>query len=78
MYYNLIYEMANHEPEITKTDIAKCLGVKEKTVNSYINGATRISWLKALKTKEVFFPDYSLDYLFAAEGDKDATGNTEL
>lgn len=62
MFNNLLAEMTRQK--ITRADIARCLGVSEKTARNYINGKTKISWLDTLKIKNTYFPNLSLEYLF--------------
>ncbi len=64
MYCNLLTEMLTHKPEITKLHIAECLKISEKRAGDYLNGASEIPWSKALKIKNTFFPELSMEYLF--------------
>lgn len=70
MFYNLLAEMARHNPRITKLDIASCLEVSEKTARSYLNGASKISWSDTLKIKHTYFPNLDIEYLFKSDKNK--------
>lgn len=54
---------------ISMVDIANLLGVRYATVNDKVNGKYRFYYDEALKIKNTFFPDKSLEYLF--ENDED-------
>lgn len=69
MFFNLLIEMNRHHGKVTKRDLAGCLQVSERTIAKYLNGASKISWLDALKIKYTYFPDLEIDYLFATEKD---------
>jgi DNA-binding XRE family transcriptional regulator len=70
MFYNLLEEMARHKPRITKLDVAKCLGVSDKTARNYLNGTSKISWFDVLKIKYTYFPELDIEYLFSTEVEK--------
>jgi len=67
MLRNLRAEMAREG--ITMVDIADFLNLRYATVNDKVNGKYRFYYDEALKIKERFFPDRSLEYLF--EEDKE-------
>ncbi|WP_440706227.1 XRE family transcriptional regulator [Heyndrickxia oleronia] len=60
---NLRAEMAREG--ITMVDIANFLNVRYATVNEKVNGKYRFYYDEALKIKNRFFPNQSLEYLFA-------------
>jgi predicted transcriptional regulator len=62
MYNNLKAEMARQG--FTACDIAKCLEVSEKTVITYIEGTSKISWYDVLKIRNTLFPNFGVGYLF--------------
>jgi plasmid maintenance system antidote protein VapI len=63
MHRNLRAEMAREG--ITMVDIADFLNLRYATVNEKVNGKYRFYYDEALKIKQRFFPDRSLEYLFA-------------
>lgn len=62
MYRNLEAEMTRQS--VTKKDIADCLGVGYGTILVKFQGKYRFYFDEAMKIKENFFPDCSLEYLF--------------
>lgn len=52
---------------ISRMDIAKLLGVSYSTIHSRFNGG---EWLysECVIIRDTYFPDSTLDYLFAVEG----------
>lgn len=65
MYHNLEAEMARKQ--INVPDIAKAIGVNEKTVRNKISGKTKFIFDEALIIKDTFFPSLDLQYLFAKD-----------
>lgn len=49
---------------ITMVDISKFLELRYATVNDKVNGKYRFYYDEALKIKQHFFPNCSLEYLF--------------
>lgn len=66
MHRNLRAEMAREG--ITMVDIAHYLNLRYATVNEKVNGKYRFYYDEALKIKQRFFPNKSLEYLFENEG----------
>lgn len=64
MYRNLEAEMARKG--VSKSDLAKCLGVRYATVIDKTKGRSQFSMAEAFKIKEHFFSSCSLEYLFDA------------
>ena len=62
MLNNLRAEMARKN--ITMMDLANLLGVRHATISDKINGKYRFYYEEALKIKNTFFPECSLEYLF--------------
>jgi len=62
VFPTLIGEMAKRE--ITKTDVAKRLGVCSKTLYNKLNGRVPFTWPEVLLLRQAFFPDMSSDELF--------------
>lgn len=62
MHRNLRAEMAREG--ITMVDIADYLNLRYATVNEKVNGKYRFYYDEALKIKQKFFPNQSLEYLF--------------
>lgn len=65
MYRNLLAEMARKD--ITKKQIAKLLKVRDATISDKINGKYSFKLDEAFKIKKEFFPQLSIEYLFAVE-----------
>lgn len=65
MYRNLLAEMARKC--ITKKQIAKFLKVRDATISDKINGKYSFKLDEAFKIKKEFFPQLSIEYLFAVE-----------
>lgn len=63
MYPNLNAEMARDN--ITAEKISEALGVSANTVRNKLTGRTLFNTQEATKIKNAFFPDLTLDYLFA-------------
>lgn len=62
MYRNLKAEMSRNN--ISPNDIAKYLGVSEYRIKNMIYGKVKFSVLDAIKIKNEFFKDMSVEYLF--------------
>lgn len=62
MYLNLKAEMARHD--ISRADIAKVCDVTTDAISAWTSGETEVKLSSALKIKEKFFPELSLEYLF--------------
>lgn len=72
MFPNLEAEMARGK--ITQSSIALSLGITPTTFSFKLNGKAPISLKECVKIKNTFFPDKTLDYLFATESDKKEKG----
>jgi len=70
MHKNLKAEMAREG--ITISDIAEFLGVRHATISDKVNGKFRFYYDEAIKIKNHFFPNCSLEYLFENEDQKTA------
>lgn len=57
-------ENARKYKDITLKQIADLLGVRIATVSDKINGKSNFTFDEALKIEKVFFPEYTLEYLF--------------
>lgn len=56
------------EKSITYSQLAEAIGYKRyATVSEKVNGKTKFTFDEALKIKNVFFPEYDLEYLFYSE-----------
>lgn len=69
MFPNLEAEMARGK--ITQSSIALLLGITPTTLSFKLNGKSPIFLKECVKIKNAFFPDKTLDYLFATENEKD-------
>lgn len=65
MYPNLKAEMARKK--ITQLAIAECLNVTPTTISLKLNGKAKLLLPECMKIKNNFFPDCSLEYLFASD-----------
>lgn len=65
MYRNLEAELARKG--ITRADIAKALGINIATVSGKLNAKNRIKLCEAIAIKKLYFPELSLEYLFATD-----------
>ena len=70
MYQNLMAEMARRG--IKKKDLAAFLGLRYPTLVDKTNGRSRFFFDEAVKIKNHFFPDCSLEYLFESKNDRTA------
>jgi plasmid maintenance system antidote protein VapI len=68
MHRNLRAEMARKG--ITMVDIANFLNLRYATVNDKVNGKYRFYYDEALKIKQRFFPNQSLEYLFEKDNEQ--------
>ncbi len=64
-YPNLVAEMTRHN--ITPKDIASEIGRSPDTVSNWLKGKGDFPIGKAFKVQEVFFPGFTLAYLFSSE-----------
>jgi len=62
MYKNLLAEMSRSG--VSKEDIAKCLGLAGSTIWARFRGEPAFTVVEAVKIKNEFFPNLTLDYLF--------------
>lgn len=62
MYKNLEAEMVRKG--ISKKDLSESLNVRYATILDKMNGNSRFFYDEALKIKEIFFPDLTIEYLF--------------
>lgn len=65
MYKNLKREMKLANIKIK--DFARCLNVRYATVQEKLSGKYPFKLDEAMKIKESYFPDMSIEYLFGAE-----------
>lgn len=66
MYKNLQAEFARQNIK-PFAGIVKALGCTEKTARNKLKGITAITITEAMKIAAEFFPDDTLEYLFATE-----------
>ena len=66
MYKNLQAEFARRNIK-SVVGVAQALGCTEKTARNKLKGITAITVLEAAKISKMYFPDCTLDYLFATE-----------
>lgn len=71
MLLNLKAEMARNNVEVT--DIALAIGQHRNTVSNKIMGKRAFTVPEAVKIKQDFFPDLSIDYLFATNNEQKAS-----
>ena len=62
---NLEAEMKRNK--ISRSDIAKLLGLSYRTIHSRFNGESEWGYAECVKVRDVYFPDKTLDYLFATD-----------
>ena len=67
MYPNLEAELARND--ISKTEIAEFLGVRQATVYDKLNGNSSIKLDEALAIKREFFSELNMEYLFKKRGE---------
>lgn len=59
---NLIKECAVHK--VTNVSICRTLKISERAVYNKMNGLSDFTVPEAIKIRDVFFPDMSIEYLF--------------
>ena len=64
---NLEAEMKRKK--ISRSDIASLLGLSYRTIHSRFNGESEWGYTECVKVRDTYFPDKTLDYLFATEED---------
>lgn len=64
---NLEAEMKRKK--ISRSDIASLLGLSYRTIHSRFNGESEWGCSECVKVRDTYFPDKTLDYLFATEED---------
>ena len=62
VYPTLLGEIAKRG--IKKKEIAKSIGVCDKTLHNKLNGKVPFTWPEVQKIRNTFFPDLSSDRLF--------------
>lgn len=70
-YPNLAGEIAKRG--IKKMDIAASIGICDKALLNKLRGRTSFSWPEVKAIRRQFFPDMTLDVLFAEDSDKNAS-----
>lgn len=70
-YPNLAGEIAKRG--IKKMDIAASIGICNKALLNKMCGRTSFSWPEVKAIRQQFFPDMTLAYLFAEDGDENAS-----
>ena len=65
MLKNLVAEMARRQ--VTRRDIARTLGISYGTVIVKIKGSYDFTVSEAQKIRDAYFPDLTIEYLFAKE-----------
>lgn len=63
LYPNLVGEIAKRG--VKKSEIAKCIGTSYKSLGNKLSGKTKFSLPEAMQIKDKFFPEFTLDELFA-------------
>lgn len=64
---NLEAEMKRSK--ISRSDIARTLGLSYRTIHSRFNGESEWSYSECVKVRDTYFPDMELSYLFQTESD---------
>lgn len=62
---NLEAEMKRKK--ISRKNIADLLGVSYRTIHSRFNGESEWRYSECVKVRDTYFPDKTLDYLFATD-----------
>lgn len=62
MYRNLKAEMIRHG--VDEADIAKGLGISDRTFRNKISGRTEFGVKQAIQIRDSFFPGMDVEYLF--------------
>lgn len=65
MYANLKDECKRKG--VTRGQIASLWGVTYNTVGEKMNGRSRLYWDEAVRLRNVFFPEFQMEYLFSCE-----------
>lgn len=65
MYGNLYKELKQRK--ITQTEISKFLGLTNQAVCEKVNGGSDFKSTEMFAIKDKYFPDLTLEYLFAKE-----------
>lgn len=65
MYWNLRKEM--RKAKITQADIGRMLGLSRQVINYRFNNTSALSLEEAIKIRDAFFPNMTLDYLFTED-----------
>ncbi|WP_050696639.1 hypothetical protein [Anaeromassilibacillus senegalensis] len=68
---NLSAEMVRNG--VRNNDIQELLCCTDKTVRNKLNGITEFSVSEALLIRDTLFPNMRVEYLFAADSDKQTT-----
>ena len=68
LYPNLVGEIAKRG--IKKCALAKGIGMSDRMLRNKLSGKTQFSLPEALKIKNNFFPDYTVEDLFARSEEK--------
>ncbi len=63
MYKNLEAEL--RRKSITRADVAEAMGINIATASEKLTKPNRLKLGEAFKIKQHFFPDLSIEYLFA-------------
>lgn len=71
IYKNLAAEMARKG--ITKKDLAKSLNMRYPTIVDKTNGKSRLYLDEAVKIRDMFFPEFDLEYLFDVDDTRGIT-----
>ncbi len=66
-YPNLRAEMARMNPKIEIKDIMKVTGKSRAGVSNNLNGKGAFSVAESLAIRNAYFPELSIDYLFAPD-----------
>lgn len=65
MFRNLKAEMSRLG--LTNAELSKALGINISTVSAKLNSYDRLKYCEAKKIQQEFFPDCTVDYLFAID-----------
>ncbi|UTH01664.1 helix-turn-helix transcriptional regulator [Macrococcoides canis] len=60
-------EKVRKEKGVSLVDIADTLKVRYQTVSDKINGKSEFKFGEALIIKNVYFPEYDIEFLFASD-----------